>query len=629
MNQPPQHFYEFGPFRLDAVERLLLREAEPLPLTPKSFELLLALVERHGHIVEKQELMQAVWPDTFVEETNLTKNIFILRQALGEPDDGGRYIETVPKRGYRFVAQVREVREKSEELAATEPVNTQTAVGAEPETNAQTMPPGGYQKPAAVAPISIRPALWRLLAVALGVLLAVAAIISFTRRSEKRAVEIKSLAVLPFKPLNRSQDDEYLGIGLADAVITRLSGAGKIIVRPVSAVSKYTALDQDPLAAGREQQVDVVLDASLWRSGDKIRVTARLLDVRDGMPLWSFQCEELCTDVFAVQTLISERMAEALMPQLTGAERARLTKRYTENREANQLYLLGRYFWSKRTVEGLKKGIECFQQAVDKDPDYALAYVGLADCYLALVFYGEAPQEFIPKMKASAAKAMELDGTLAEARTILASTKVVCDWDWSGAEQEYIRAIEINPNYSTAHYRYAFHLAQTGRIEESLSESRRALELDPTSLIINENLGSRLRNARRYDEAIEQYRKTLEIDPNFLSLHSQIGGVYLQKGMHAEAIAEINKASGGRATAQLGHAYAVLGQKSEALRVLAELRELSQRRYVSPMSFAIIYAGLGEKDQTFAWMERAYQERALEVTFLNRVVAMMENLATR
>jgi DNA-binding winged helix-turn-helix (wHTH) protein/tetratricopeptide (TPR) repeat protein len=546
MSHQPKPIYEFGPYRLDAAERLLSRDGEVVPLQPKVFDLLLVMVERHGRLLEKDELMKAVWPDTVVEEVNLANNISILRKTIGE--NGRQFIETAPKRGYRFVAEVREV--GSDGLA--------------PDL-------------------------------------------------------IRSIAVLPFKPLNRSQDDEYLGIGLADAVITRLSDAGKIIVRPTGSVSKYTASTQDPILAGREQQVDAVLDASLWRIGEKVRVTARLMRVRDGMPLWTWQREELCTDVFAVQTLISEQVAGALMPQLTGAERARLTRHYTEDREANMLYAQGRFNWNKRTEEGLYKAIECYRKAVDKDPNYALAYAGLAECYATLVglAYGD-PEKFLPKVKAYAVKALEIDNTLAEAHAPLAAAKK-WEWDWSGAEKEYLRAIELKPGYAMGHKWYSLLLAARGQFEESFAEIEQHLRLDPVSLIGNQGLGLRLYYARRDNQAIEQLRKTLEMDPNFLPALITLGEVYTHKGNYTEALAELNKAaalSRDNALAALGYTHAVSGERNKARQALAELQEMSKRRYVSPVGAAAIHAGLGEKDQAFAWLEKGFQGRAIGLCFL-------------
>lgn len=620
MNQQPQHFYEFGPFRLDAVERLLLREAEPLPLTPKSFELLLALVERHGHIVEKQELMQAVWPDTFVEETNLTKNIFILRQALGEPDDGGRYIETVPKRGYRFVAQVREVREKSEELAVTEPVHSPTAIAAEPETNAQTTPPGGYQQPAAIAPTSIRPALWRLLAVALGVLLTAAAIIGLTRRGEERVVQIKSLAVLPFKPLVANNRDEALELGMANTLITKLGNLRQLIVRPTSAVRKYTALDQDPLAAGREQRVDAVLESSMHLSGEKIRVTAILLDVRDGSLLWTYECTEYCTDIFAAQDAVAQKVAKALALKLTNEEGKGIAKRYTDNLEVYQLYAKGNYFRLKYTQEGLRQGIEYFKQAIEKDKSYAPAYTAIAQSYAVLMFRDWIPlHEGMPLNKAAAVKAIELDYSLADAHMALGVYKQYYEWDWAGAEQELNRAVELNPNNSEAWQFYAHYLYDVGRFDECIAARRRAVELDPLWSEANADLGLALAYNRQYREAIEQLRKTIILDPNYARAHLYLGMALEQEGRNEEAIAEYLKGQSlsgapSEVVIAMRKAYQESGMRGYRQKTL---EYYLQSPPVNAVSVARLYGRLGDKDQTLAWLEKAYEERVPAVVHIN------------
>ncbi|HEY7307221.1 MAG TPA: winged helix-turn-helix domain-containing protein [Bryobacteraceae bacterium] len=607
MNHKTQRIYEFGPCRLDIADRLLWRNGVVVPLQPKVFDLLLVLIERHGRLVEKEELMKAVWPDTFVEEANIASIISILRKTLG--DNGQQFIETAPKRGYRFVAEVQEVGSNGLSQTAHSPITVEEKKESDEVANAR-------QKRAP----------WRKAAIAAGVaLLCVAAWVYFgpDRKAERAApASIKSIAVLPFKPLNHSQDDEYLGIGLADAVITRLSGAGKIIVRSTGSVSKYTASIQDPLVAGREQQVDTVLDASLWRSGEKVRVTARLLRVRDGMPLWTWQCEETCTDVFTVQTLISEQVAGALMPQLTGAERARLTKHYTEDREANQLYLLGRYFWSKRIEEAVKKSIVYYNQAIEKDPNYALAFAGLADSYIILGVYSDlAPKDIFPKANAAAMKALKVDDDLAEAHASLAEINADYYWDWMTAEREFKRAIELDPNYATAHQWYSEYLSPMGRFDEAITEMQRAQELEPLSLITSTAMGLVFYRARQNNRAIEQWRKTLEIDPNFWVTHFYLGLAYVQERRYEAAISEFHKAktlSGddSNVIALLGYAYGVAGNRSEAQKILDKLILAPKQQYTSPFSIAEIYIGLREKDRAFEWLEKAYEDR----TWLLRIL---------
>ncbi|MBA3512916.1 MAG: protein kinase, partial [Pyrinomonadaceae bacterium] len=427
---------------------------------------------------------------------------------------------------------------------------------------------------------------------------------------------IRSIAVLPFKPLVAESRDESLELGMADTLITRLSSISQIIVRPTSAVRQYIALDQDAMAAGRQLRVESVLDGNIQREGDRIRVTVRLLSVADGRTLWAGQFDEKLTNVFAVQDSISERVAGALELELTGKERELLTKRYTENAEAYQLYLKGWYFWNKRTEESLKQAIGYFNQAIDLDPNYALGYAGIAASYELLAAFGSIPaNEAMPKAKTAAIKALEIDDTRAEAHAALARIRLNYDWDWSGAERDFKRAIKLNPNYPTGHHWYAWHLAAMERHTEAIAEMKRAQELDPLSLVINTDVGWIFYYARQYDQAIAELRKTLEMDPNFVRAHLRLGLSYLQKSMNEEAIETLQKAKGlsGSSTeivAFLGYAYAVSGMKGEAQKILTDLQERSRRRYVSPYYVAAIYTGLGDRDQAFNWLEKAYEERS-------------------
>jgi TolB-like protein/Flp pilus assembly protein TadD len=429
---------------------------------------------------------------------------------------------------------------------------------------------------------------------------------------------VKSIAVLPFKALGVDSGDEYLGLGMTDTLITQLSNLSQIIVRPTSAVRKYTDPGQDPLVAGREQEVDAVLEGSIQKSGERIRVTVRLMNVRDGSSLWAYKCDDQCAGIFEMQDAISERVAAALAMTLTSEEQKRLTKRYTDNTEAYQFYLKGRYYWNKRTDESLTKGIEYFHQAIDKDPGYALAYAGIADCYNALgnsVYGGLPPRKALPQAKASAIKALEIDEALAEAHASLGFVTTQYDWEWPVAEREFKRAIELNPNYPTAHHFYAVYLAAMERLDESMREMKRAEELDPLSLIIQTDLGRRFYFARQYQQAGEQLRSVIAMDPNFFRARFDLGQVYVKQGKYEEGIAELRQAiklSGGAAVslARLGYAYAVSGNRDEARTLLDQLNSLAKQQYVSPYLSATIYVGLGEKDKTFQFLDAAYEERS-------------------
>lgn len=551
MSRPAKPTYEFGPFHLDTAERRLLRERQPVPLTPKTYDILLLLVRNNGHMLDKDEMMKELWSDAFVEEGNLARHISILRKTLGRNESGHQYIETVPKRGYRFVAQVNE----------TQADGTET-----------------------------------------------------TAMRQNVASTLRSIAVLPFSMIGAEPDDEYLGLGIADALITRLSNIRKIIMRPTSAVRKYISHEQDLIELGQKLSVDAVLEGSIQRRGEYIRITAQLVSVRSETILWAEKFNEKFTDIFAVEDSISEQVAGALILKLTSEDKRWLTKRYTEDVEAYQAYLKGRYFWNKRTGEGIKKGVEYFRQAIEIDPLYALAYAGLADSYNVLGIHSASPpKEMFPKAKAAAVKALEIDDTLAEAHTSLAFVLHRFDWAWTEAEREFQRALALNPDYATIHHWYGNYLMTMGRQVEAMEEMKLAQRLDPLSLIIDGNIGNLLYFMRRYDRAIKHFQKMLEMDANFYGTHSNLGCVYEQKGMYGEAIAEFEKAlmldDNLSTRAWLGHAYAIAGKISEAQGVINDLRERAKSRYISPYDMAMIYIGLREQEQAFAWLDKAFEDR--------------------
>jgi TolB-like protein/Tfp pilus assembly protein PilF len=433
---------------------------------------------------------------------------------------------------------------------------------------------------------------------------------------------VKSIAVLPFKPLVAESRDESLEMGMADTLIARLSNISEINVRPISAVRKYAGIEQDALAAGREQKVDAVLDGQIQKSGDAIRVTVRLVRVEDGGPIWASQFDEKMTNIFRVQDSISERVAGALALRMTSPEQERLKKQYTENTVAYELYLKGRYHLNRLTDDGFLKGLEYFQQVIEKDPNFALAYVGLAESYNDLAgFNVRPPKDVYPKAKSAAETALKLDDTLGQAHTALALVNMAYDWDWSGAEREFKRAIEISPSDSDAHYQYAYYLSLVGKFDEALAEIRRARELDPVSLVKITGVAQVLIMARRYDESIEQCRKALEMDPNLGFAHWLLGLGYMYKGSYEPAILALQKSiplSGDSPDepASLAHAYALSGKKMEARKILEELKQQAKRKYISPGTIADLYGLIGDKDQAFALFEKACDERDNMVVLL-------------
>jgi TolB-like protein/Flp pilus assembly protein TadD len=428
---------------------------------------------------------------------------------------------------------------------------------------------------------------------------------------EPTATGPKSIAVLPFKPLVADSRNESLEIGMADTLITKLGGINQLIVRPISAVRKYTALDQDSVAAGRELGVDYVLEGNLQMVGEKTRATVRLLSVKDGFAIWTDKCDQQCATIFELQDAVAQQIAGALALRITGDQKKQLAKHYTENTEAYQLYLKGRYFWNKRTVDGLQEAVRYFGRAIEIDSNYALAYAGLADCYALLGNDGAiSPDEGFVKAKAAATRALEIDDRLAEAHTSLAFAIAGYHQNESDAEPEFKRGLELNPNYATGHHWYALYLYQVGRRDEALSEMKRAKDLDPLSLVINAELGLAFVWVGQYENAIAQLQKTLEMDESFIRTHQILGKVYLHQKRYDEAIGECEKArqlnNDNQSLVQLGYAYAVSGRKSEAQSTLTRLIELWKQGRALPSDVAMVYTGLGDRDRAFEWLEKSY-----------------------
>ncbi|HKR02182.1 MAG TPA: winged helix-turn-helix domain-containing protein [Pyrinomonadaceae bacterium] len=630
MSQQARRLYEFGPFRIDTANRLLLRDGEPVQLTPKVVDTLLLLLENSGRVLGKEEILKALWPDSFVEEGNLSQNIYVLRKALNGGAEGESYIETIPRRGYRFAGQVREL-PLEEGAGLPEPPGeilpadrdglkaAQQHVDEKPESS-PVIPQDSSR--AGKAWPSRR---WVLISSIL--LLGLSAAVGYYLLSgrAKRPVasaEIKSLAILPFKPLSAEAAHEYMGQGMADALITKLSNSRQISVRPTSVVLRYSAPGEDPLAAGRELGVEAVLDGKVQRSGDRVRVTVQLLRVSDGASLWAEQYDEKFTDILAVQDSISAQAARSLTLQLTGSESASMRKRYTENAEAYEAYLQGRYFWNKRSTAGFRKGIEYFQRAIEVDPNYALAYAGLADCYIRLNEYGvPMAQEAVPRGRAAVMTALKIDDALAEAHATLAFIKFRHDWDFAGADQEFKRSLQLDDNYSEAHQWYAFYLLAVGRSGEADAEMKRAQALDPLSLSFNSNLALYLFFKHEFDQSVQQSRKTLDMEPNYAVARVILGLGYEEQGLGKEAVDELTKAqelspNDAATNAALGHALAKVGRAQDARRLLLDLEERAKKGYVPPYSIAVLEAGLNDEARALEWLERAFHDRSLRPVWL-------------
>jgi TolB-like protein/DNA-binding winged helix-turn-helix (wHTH) protein/Tfp pilus assembly protein PilF len=604
--------YALGEYELEPDSFSLTHELTPVPISRKRFQILLYLIEERHRVVTRQELVARFWEGQEVYEENLTKTISEIRRALDDQQKPHRCIETLPAIGYRYIGPV-------EELEITEAVSPIHA-----ELSAASKNP-------AEAPVALRSGAGRLRAQAIVIisLFAIvalsAAVIVYPYRMNSRAAadstEIRSLAILPFKPISEQSRNEFLELGMADALITKLSNIREVVVAPTSAVRKYTSLTQDPIAVGRELKVQSVVEGSVQKLGDHIRVTVRLVRVSDGLSLWAETFDEKFADIFGLEDSISEKVASALVVRLNKPEMERITKRYTESSEAYQLYQKGRYFWNKRNEEGLKRGIEFFEQAISKDPNYALAYAGIADSYLVANFNLLPPKDVFPKAKEAALKALEIDGTLAEPRAALAFTTMVYDRNWTAAEREFHRALELNPNYGQAHQWYALSLAATGRMDEAVAEAERAQQVEPVSLAISAAAGWVSFLARDYDRTIEQCTKGIEMDPTFGLAYFYRGLAYEQKGKLDKAISDLEtaKASQARPTilAALAHAYAMAGDRTRAEAMLRDLEELSRKRYFPGYQLALIYVGLGKRDEAFALLERSYRERYPALIHIN------------
>jgi DNA-binding winged helix-turn-helix (wHTH) protein/TolB-like protein/Tfp pilus assembly protein PilF len=637
MNKKAECLYEFGSFRLDVCEHRLLRHQEVIPLSPKVFETLVVLVEHGGHILEKDELMKSLWPDSFVEESSLTQNISLLRKALGK-DGEQQFIETVPKRGYRFVAPVRTVEvngnggsalwRQSETRAATEDEahDEETAGGKQLTSGELRRDPTPAPSGSRVRRVGRNRMLWQGTALLLLAIVTGGIYLRTATKPEPKDTSgvidegrVRSLAVLPFKQLGGESGDEFLGLGVADALIIKLGNFEQLNVRPTSSIIKYAGREYDAQPVGKELGVDAVLDGTIQHAGERVRMTVALLSIRDGAMLWSGTFDGRFTDIFALQDSLSERVAHVLRLQLAMGKQAQLNKRFTENAEAYRYYTTGLYFWNKRTKEGLTKAIDYFRKATETDPDYALARAMLADAYGLTIYYGYdilPPGEALKNAEEAGLSALESDDTLAEAHAAMGSVKSY-KRDFLGAEQSYKRAIELNPNSAIVRYRYAFDLLAMLEVEDAIREMRRAQELDPLSLSINTTLAACLIYTGQYDEAIKYNKLALEIEPQFGWARANLGQAYEWKGMHEEASTEYKKLTeqqGFRLYGKLGLAslYARSGRELEARRLLAEVKAQlgSEEAFPElPFEIALIHAALGEKDKAFVWLERAVESR--------------------
>jgi TolB-like protein/DNA-binding winged helix-turn-helix (wHTH) protein/Flp pilus assembly protein TadD len=605
----PRGRLRFGVFELDLHAGELRKHGLRVRLQEQPFQVLAALLERPGEVVTREELQKKLWPaDTFVDfDHGLNKTINKIREALGDSAESPRFVETVARRGYRFLAEVK--------VAEAAPVRRpESATRSHPGAEIRERPdPAG--KPATLNPVL--PSLaWKISGFV--VLLAMASLASWKLYSWKHpSPVIRSLAVLPLESLSSDASQDYFADGMTDELISDLGQISALRVISRTSVMAYKRARKPLPQIARELDVDAVVEGTVLRSGDQVRITAQLIEASSDKHLWSHSYEGQLRDTLALQNQVAQAIADQIRINLNSQERAALKNVRVANPQAYESYLKGRYFWNKRTADGLKVALAYFNQAIDEDQKYAPSYSGLADTYALLGDWQYAvmtPKEALPKAKAAAIKALELDPALGEAHNSLAFCLDGFDWDFLSAGKEFRRAIELNPGYATAHHWYAWHLSLSGQYAEAIAEMRKAENMDPLSLIIKTDLAELLLLSHSYDESIRQSRKTIEMDPNFPLAHNQLGQAYLQKRMLDDAISELQKAvqlSAGSPTclANLARAYAASGKKSEAVKLLSDLKKRSDPGYSHASEIAVIYAALGDKNQAMTWLEKGYEER--------------------
>lgn len=571
--------YEFGAFRLEPLEQRLLYGARTVDLPHRAFDMLVYLVERSGHLVTKEELLQALWPGVFVEEGNLSQNVFLLRRALTNGAPGRDYIETVPRRGYRFAAPVREIRVQ------------------EPE------PPRPTPVPARHRSRSVLPL------IAAGVVAITAVAVRTARQATPAIAAVRSIAVLPMRTIGPSGADDYLGLGLADAVTTRLGYVRRLLVRPTASVSALEGAG-DPLAAGRRLGVDAVLAGRIQRSEGRIRVTAQLVGVRDGAEMWSETFDVKEADLFTLEDSISEAVARALAKSLSAGETQRVGRDRPTSPEAYEAYLKGRYFWNQRSESGTRQARELFETAIALDSRYALAYAGLAD---SLHYFPRGDD--LERSRNLARKALELDDSLAEAHASLGNLSLFTEWKFDEAERHFRRALDLNPSYATAHQWFAYCYLVRGDLAGATREIRRARDTDPLSPSIGVDAGLMLYYGRRYDDAIAELHRVLELDPGFGQALQYLPLVLVKKGDLVEAARACSQRSlsqGGwvsRHCQALVAAYA--GRRSEAEAALSELE--GRERW---MTAAAVASALGDRAAALASLEEGYRIRSASMLLL-------------
>ena len=606
----PISVVRFGRYEVSFQSGELRKSGLRIRVQQQPMKLLETLLEHPGEVVTREELRSRVWPNESFGDFDQALNIAIakLRSALGDSADNPRFIETLSKRGYRFIADVSVVdadpRPKLPEPSSGDPRASEVEL---------KLPAAGS---AAAPKRRLRTTHWVVAALALVLSVAILAVWLFRSRSRAPA-RIRSLAVLPLENLSGDPAQNYFADGMTDELITDLAQISALRVISRTSAMVYKGARKPLPQIARELNVDAVVEGSVLRSGDQVRITAQLIEASTDKHLWSQSYEGELRDTLALQNRVASAIADQIRINLTPQEQAALKNVKVVNPDAYESYLKGRYFWNRRTADGLKVALAYFNQAIEEDPKYTQAYSGLADTYALLGDWQYAvmtPKDAFPKAKAAAIKALELDSTLGEAHNSLAFVLDGFDWDLDAGGREFRRAIELNPGYATAHHWYAWHLSLLGQYDEAIAEMRKAQNLDPLSLIINADLAEILVLAHSYDESIRQSLKTIELDPNFALAHNQLAQAYIQEHKYDEAIAELRKAvqlSGSSPTfmANLARAYALSGRRSEAVQLLSDLKERSDASNSNAPEIAMIYASLGNTDQAMNWLQKAYNDR--------------------
>jgi TolB-like protein/DNA-binding winged helix-turn-helix (wHTH) protein/Flp pilus assembly protein TadD len=596
----------FGTFEVSFQSGELRKAGIRIKVQQQPLRLLQILIERPGEVVTREELRSQIWPEESFGDFDQAVNIAVakLRSALGDSAEGPRFIETLPKRGYRFIAEVTSVDDSSFTKAITH--------GTSDSSQTAPIPIGSG--------MVIRPRRWRFGFLAVGAILVIGLAILTVWRINYRAgptASIRSVAVLPLENLSGDPSQDYFADGMTDQLITDLAQISALRVISRTSVMAYKGARKPLPQIARELNVDAVIEGTVLRFGEQVRITAQLIHATDDRHLWADTYQGNVRDTLVLQKKVAQSIATRMRIELTPQEREGLGRLKIVDPEAYESYLKGRYFWNKRTGDGLKEAIQYFDQAIAKDPNYAPAYSGLADSY-ALAGdwqYGVmTTKQALPRAKAAAMKAIELDDGLSEAHTSLAFCLDGFDWNWDAADKEFRRAIELTPGYATAHHWYAWHLALAGRNSEAISEMKEAQNLDPLSLIINSDLAELLLIAGFPDQSIEQSRKAIELDPNFAQAHNQLGQAYLKKEMFGDAILELRKATqlsgnGPSCVANLAHALAASGQEVEAQQLLNDLKNRSSHGYPLASELAVVYTALGDKDDAMRSLEKGYEER--------------------